>query len=74
MMIVMELVESMSFHDSITFYWTEILFFFTGGSLNSYVKENDLRVYQLTAMCCDIAKGMAYLESNNVIHRYDVSQ
>ncbi|CAF4002363.1 unnamed protein product [Rotaria magnacalcarata] len=39
------------------------------GSLSQYVKENDFNVSQLTKMCRDIAKGMAYLESNQVIHR-----
>ncbi|CAF3712933.1 unnamed protein product [Rotaria socialis] len=39
------------------------------GSLSSYVKANDFNVSQLTKMCRDIAKGMAYLESNHVIHR-----
>lgn len=39
------------------------------GSLNNYLKANDLRVSQLTQMCYEIAKGMAYLESCNVIHR-----
>ncbi len=40
------------------------------GSLNNYLRVNDLRVSQLMKMCYDIAKGMAYLEKNNVIHRY----
>jgi serine/threonine protein kinase len=39
------------------------------GSLNNYLRVNDLRVSQLMKMCYDIAKGMAYLEKNNVIHR-----
>ncbi|CAF2069418.1 unnamed protein product [Rotaria magnacalcarata] len=39
------------------------------GSLNNYLKDNDLRVSQLILMCYDIAKGMAYLEKRNVIHR-----
>ncbi|CAF0835288.1 unnamed protein product [Adineta steineri] len=39
------------------------------GSLSNYLKANELRVSQLTQMCYEIAKGMAYLESCNVIHR-----
>lgn len=46
-----------------------INFIILGGSLNHYLKANDLRVSQLTQLCIDIAKGMAYLESNHVIHR-----
>ncbi|CAF4182314.1 unnamed protein product, partial [Rotaria sp. Silwood2] len=39
------------------------------GSLNNYLKNNDVRVPQLIQMCYDIAKGMEYLEKRNVIHR-----
>ncbi|UJR37690.1 hypothetical protein I4U23_030385 [Adineta vaga] len=39
------------------------------GSLSNYLKKNELRPPQLTQMCYEIAKGMAYLESYNVIHR-----
>ncbi|CAF3729180.1 unnamed protein product [Rotaria sordida] len=39
------------------------------GSLNNYLKNNELRVPQLIQMCYDIAKGMEYLEKHNIIHR-----
>ncbi|CAF3398988.1 unnamed protein product [Rotaria sp. Silwood1] len=39
------------------------------GSLRDYLKNNDFRVSQLIQICTEIAKGMAYLESNHVIHR-----
>ncbi|CAF1382169.1 unnamed protein product [Rotaria sp. Silwood1] len=39
------------------------------GSLNNYLKTNEVRVPQLIQMCYDIAKGMEYLERRNVIHR-----
>jgi serine/threonine protein kinase len=42
------------------------------GSLNNYLRSNDLRVSQLIQMCYDIGKGMEYLEKNNVIHRYTI--
>lgn len=67
LMIVMELVEG-----KITRQWRMIFFvwrIFLGGSLNNYLRKNNLRVSQLTQMCYDIAKGMEYLEKHNVIHR-----
>lgn len=68
MMIVMEIVERSSvrllkINDMI------LIFRSLEGSLNNYLKANDVRVYHLIQMCYDIAKGMAYLEENNVIHR-----
>ncbi|CAF1621235.1 unnamed protein product, partial [Adineta ricciae] len=40
------------------------------GSLNTYLEKNrDICASKLTQMCYEIAKGMAYLESCNVIHR-----
>ncbi len=37
--------------------------------MNSYLRANDVRVSQLMQISYDIAKGMEYLEENNVIHR-----
>ena len=42
------------------------------GSLNSYLKANQVRPAQLIKMCYEISKGMAYLEKSNVIHRSDL--
>ncbi|CAF0979554.1 unnamed protein product [Adineta steineri] len=39
------------------------------GSLDKYLKNNDLRLSQLIQMCYDIVKGMEYLEQCNIIHR-----
>ncbi|CAF4352643.1 unnamed protein product, partial [Adineta steineri] len=39
------------------------------GSLDKYLRNNDLRLSQLIQMCYDIAKGMEYLEQCNIIHR-----
>ncbi|CAF2524438.1 unnamed protein product [Rotaria sp. Silwood2] len=46
-----------------------VMEFVEKGSLSDYLKNNELRVSQLIQMCNEIAKGMAYLESNHVIHR-----
>ena len=68
MMIVMELVERSSVRLLNVDDWI-LIFLSLEGSLNNYLKANDVRVYHLVQMCYDIAKGMAYLEENNVIHR-----
>lgn len=67
LMIVMELVEGRSTH-----FLQEIsfgIFSLAEGSLNNYLRKNDLRASLLIQMCYDIAKGMNYLEKQNVIHR-----
>ena len=66
-MIVMELVERIGKQEIFN---SSNLFLIIEGSLNDYLKANELRVSQLIQMCYEIAKGMAYLESSNVIHRY----
>lgn len=64
-MIVMELVEGkFEIENSLS-----LFVFCLEGSLNNYLRKNELRVSQLIQMCYDIAKGMEYLEKNNVIHR-----
>jgi serine/threonine protein kinase len=68
-MIVMELVERILNIEKNNHYLID-LFIFVEGSLDNYLKANELRVPQLIQMCYEIAKGMAYLESCSVIHRY----
>lgn len=65
-MIIMELIERMFYIELHLFYLKDN---FLEGSLNTYLKQHDVRVSQLIQMCYDIAKGMAYLEQHSVIHR-----
>jgi len=45
------------------------ILYYLAGSLNNYLRTNDLRVSHLMQISYDIAKGMEYLEKWNVIHR-----